>query len=72
MKHLNKNTNEDSLGWKVKGDTESISIPGADLERDVDFKNEINLDADEKNLDIMLFKEFFHYIEGHVEKIDKF
>ena len=46
MEYLSEIKNEDSLAWKIKGDTENISIPDVDFKRDVEFKKEINLDAD--------------------------
>ena len=56
MKDFDKNKNEDSLAQKIKGDTENFIIPCADFERGAEFKKEINLDANEKNLDDVFSK----------------
>ena len=71
MKLLNESKSEDSLSQKVKGGIEKKSIPGADFQRDAEFKNKINLGTDEKKLDNEFFKEFFPWVEGHAAKIDK-
>ena len=72
MKHLSKSKNEDLLAWKIKVDVEIISTPGIYFERGVEFIKEINLDADEKSLDGMLFKEIFTCAEGYAVNIYKF
>ena len=68
MKCLSERKNDDSLTWKIKGDAESISIPGAYFERYVEFKKEISLDAEENNL----LDTFSPCIEENTEKIDNF
>ena len=74
MKYKDFNTKDEKvLEWKILKDNEYINW--GELQFDIqlaEWKKEIAIDADEKNLIDIFFEHFFPCIKGHAKLLDKF